>query len=50
MPERQRVAITLRVADELEYEEIALRMGGTAQAARANVYQAVRKLRLGGIT
>jgi RNA polymerase sigma-70 factor (ECF subfamily) len=46
LPERQRVAITLRVADELSYEEIAERMGSTAQAARANVYQATRRLRL----
>ena len=46
LPERQRVALTLRVADELEYDEIASRMGGTAAAARANVYQATRKLRL----
>ena len=46
LPERQRVALTLRVADELEYDEIARRMGCTAAAARANVYQATRKLRL----
>jgi RNA polymerase sigma factor (sigma-70 family) len=46
LPERQRVAITLRVADELEYDEIARRMGGTAAAARANVYQATRTLKL----
>ena len=46
LPERQRVALTLRVADELEYDEIALRMGSTEAAARANVYQATRKLRL----
>ena len=46
LPERQRVALTLRVADELEYDEIASRMGCTAAAARANVYQATRKLRL----
>jgi RNA polymerase sigma-70 factor (ECF subfamily) len=46
LPERQRVALTLRVADELDYEEIARRMGSTAAAARANVYQATRRLRL----
>ncbi len=46
LPERQRVALTLRVADELEYDEIGRRMGCTAAAARANVYQATRKLRL----
>ena len=46
LPERQRVALTLRVADELEYDEIGRRMGCTAAAARANVYQATRKLKL----
>ena len=46
LPQRQRVALTLRVADELEYDEIARRMGCTAAAARANVYQATRKLRM----
>lgn len=46
LPERQRHAITLRVADELEYEEIARRLGCTAEAARANVYQATKRLRL----
>ena len=46
LPERQRVAVTLRVADELEYQEIAARMGGTAEAARANVYQATKRLKL----
>jgi RNA polymerase sigma-70 factor, ECF subfamily len=46
LPERQRLAITLRLADELDYEEIARRLGGTAATARANVYQATRKLRL----
>ena len=46
LPERQRQAITLRVADELEYAEIAQRLGCTAEAARANVYQATKRLRL----
>lgn len=46
LPERQRVALTLRVADELDYEEIGRRMGSSAAAARANVYQATRKLKL----
>ncbi len=45
LPERQRVALSLRVADELDYEEIAARMGGTAAAARANVYQATQRLK-----
>jgi RNA polymerase sigma-70 factor (ECF subfamily) len=47
LPERQRLALTLKIVDELDYEEIALRLGGTAAAARANVYQATKKLRLG---
>jgi RNA polymerase sigma factor (sigma-70 family) len=46
LPERQRLAITLRIADELDYEEIARRLGGTAAAARANVYQATKRLKL----
>jgi RNA polymerase sigma-70 factor (ECF subfamily) len=46
LPERQRVALTLRIADELDYTAIAARMGISAEAARANVYQATRKLRL----
>jgi len=46
LPERQRLALSLRVADELGYEEIAERIGGTAAAARANVYQATQRLKL----
>ncbi len=46
LPERQRVAVTLRLADELDYGAIAARMGISAEAARANVYQATKKLRL----
>jgi len=45
LPERQRVALTLRVADELDYAEIARRMGGTEAAARANVHQATNRLK-----
>ena len=47
LPVRQRMALTLRIVDELDYEEIARRVGGTAAGARANVYQATKKLRLG---
>ena len=50
LPARQRTALTLRIVDELDYEEIARRVGGTAAGARANVYQATRKLRLGAST
>jgi len=45
LPERQRLALSLRLADGLDYEEIATRIGGTAAAARANVYQATRRLK-----
>jgi RNA polymerase sigma-70 factor (ECF subfamily) len=45
LPERQRVALTLRVSGECDYEEIARRMGGTEAAARANVHQAIKRLR-----
>lgn len=45
LPERQRVALTLRVSAACDYEEIARRMGGTATAARANVHQAIKRLR-----
>jgi len=46
LPERQRVALTLRVADELDYADIAERMGCSEEAARAHVYQATKKLKL----
>ncbi len=46
LPARQRLALSLRIVDELDYEEIARRVGGSAATARANVYQATRKLRL----
>jgi len=45
LPERQRLALTLRVSGECDYEELARRMGGTAAGARANVHQALKTLR-----
>jgi|SRR5581483_10461014 len=50
LPARQRAALVLRRFQDLGYDEIAATLGGTAEAARANVYQAVKKLRatLGG--
>jgi RNA polymerase sigma-70 factor (ECF subfamily) len=45
LPERQRVALTLRISDELDYAGIARRMGGTEAAARANVHQATKRLK-----
>ena len=50
LPPRQRAALMLRQFDGLGYAEIAASLGGSEAAARANVYQAVKKLRasLGG--
>ena len=50
LPPRQRAALMLRRFHDLDYAEIAAALGGNAAAARANVYQAVRRLRaaLGG--
>jgi RNA polymerase sigma-70 factor (ECF subfamily) len=50
LPPRQRAALVLRQFQDLDYAEIAATLGGTEAAARANVYQALKKLRsaLGG--
>jgi RNA polymerase sigma-70 factor (ECF subfamily) len=50
LPPRQRGALMLRQFHGLGYAEIAATLGGNEAAARANVYQAIRKLRaaLGG--
>ena len=45
LPERQRLALTLRVSGECDYQELARRMGGTAAGARAHVHQALKTLR-----
>ena len=45
LPPRQRAALMLRRFHGLAYAEIAASVGGTETAARANVYQAIRKLR-----
>ncbi len=45
LPPRQRAALMLRQFQDLEYAEIAASLGGTAAGARANVYQALKKLR-----
>jgi RNA polymerase sigma factor (sigma-70 family) len=45
LPDRQRIALTLRVSDACDYDEIARRMGGTTAGARANVHQALKTLR-----
>ena len=50
LPPRQRAALMLRQFHGLAYAEIAATLGGNEAAARANVYQAIKKLRaaLGG--
>jgi RNA polymerase sigma-70 factor (ECF subfamily) len=45
LPPRQRAALVLRQFHGLGYEEIAASVGGNATTARANVYQALKKLR-----
>jgi RNA polymerase sigma-70 factor (ECF subfamily) len=45
LPPRQRAALMLRQFQGLAYAEIAASLGGSEEAARANVYQAIRTLR-----
>ena len=45
LPPRQRAALMLRQFHDLDYTEIAASLGGSAEGARANVYQALKKLR-----
>lgn len=45
LPPRQRAALMLRRFHGLGYAEISASLGGSEAGARANVYQAVRKLR-----
>jgi len=45
LPPRQRAALMLRQFQGLTYAEIALSLGGSEAGARANVYQALKKLR-----
>ena len=45
LPAKQRQALLLRRYQGLSYDEVARVLGGNAQAARANVYQAVVKLK-----
>jgi RNA polymerase sigma-70 factor (ECF subfamily) len=44
LPPRQRRALELRRLHGLSYAEVARLMGGSAETARANVYQALRRL------
>ena len=45
LPDRQRSALLLRKYQEMSYEEIGRALGCTPEAARAHVYQALRRLR-----
>ena len=45
LPEGQRDAIALRVVGELDYEDVAGRLGITPQAARVRVHRGLRTLR-----
>jgi len=45
LPPRQRVAVVHRHVLDRPYEEIAELMSSTEQAARANVYQGIKRLR-----
>jgi RNA polymerase sigma factor (sigma-70 family) len=47
LPPRQRVALVHRVLLDRPYPELAAAMGTTVDAARANVYQALKRLREG---
>ena len=46
LPEQQRAALIMRKYQELSYTEIADALDSTEAAARANVYQALKKLRM----
>ncbi len=45
LPEKQRLTLQLRIYDELNYNEIAKILGGTAGSARGNFFQATKTLR-----
>ncbi len=45
LPHKQRTALLLRKYQGLSYAEISASLGGTEDAARANVYQALKRLR-----
>ena len=45
LPPRQRAAVVHRHVLDRTYDDIAAMMGGTAETARANVYQGMRRLR-----
>lgn len=50
LPERQRVAIVLRFANDLRYAEIGVIMGCTPEAARRSVHEGLKRLRAREVT
>ena len=46
LPAKQKACVTLRFLQDLDYPEIAQVVGCSQESARANVYQAIRRLRL----
>jgi RNA polymerase sigma factor (sigma-70 family) len=45
LPARQRQTLVLRKFQDMDYDEIAAVLGCSPEAARANVYQGLRKVR-----
>ncbi len=45
LPAKQRMALVMRYVHELDYAEIAEALGCSQESARANVYQALKRLR-----
>jgi RNA polymerase sigma-70 factor, ECF subfamily len=45
LPAKQRACLTMRYLQDLDYSEIGLTLDCTEESARANVYQAIRRLR-----
>ena len=46
LPTKQKACVTLRYLQDLDYPEIAQILSCSHESARANVYQAIRRLRL----
>jgi RNA polymerase sigma-70 factor (ECF subfamily) len=46
LPAKQKASVTLRYLEDLDYSEIATILGCSEETARANVYQALRRLRI----
>ncbi len=45
LPLKQRMAFTMRKIHDLEYDAIGASLGCSAESARANVFQALKKIR-----